>query len=258
MLIDTHSHLDMQDFDQDREKVIKRAIHQGVTHVITVGIDLTSSIRAVHLAEAHGCVYAAVGCHPHHADHCDASVTMELAKLASHPKVVAWGEIGLDFYRNKAAREDQLESFQRQLEAARDQGIPVVIHDREAHGEVLEILRRIGEKKRAGVIHCFSGNLELANRFIQLGYSISIAGTVTFPQARWVKEVAASVPLDAMLLETDAPFLSPVPKRGKRNEPGFVSFTAQEVARLRKVDVEVVAQATSRNAMRLFKIPEST
>ena len=108
------------------------------------------------------------------------------------------------------------------------------------------------------MIHCFSGNLELANRFIQLGYSISIAGTVTYPQARWVKEAAESVPLDAMLLETDAPFLSPVPKRGKRNEPGFVSFTAQEVARLRKVDVEVVAQATSRNAMRLFKIPEST
>jgi len=258
MLIDTHAHLDMQDFDQDREKVIKRAINQGVTHVITVGIDLASSIRAMHLTNDHRCVYAAVGCHPHHADRWDASLTRQLAQFTSHPKVVAWGEIGLDFYRNRAARETQLSSFRRQLEAAHDQGIPVVIHDREAHGEVLEILQRIGEKERAGVIHCFSGNLELANRFIQLGYSISISGTVTYPQARWVKEVAASVPLDAMLLETDAPFLSPVPKRGKRNEPGFVSFTAQEVARLRKVDVEEVAQATFRNAMRLFKIPEST
>lgn len=256
MLIDTHAHLDMQEFDQDRDDVLKRAKNSGLTHVITVGIDLTASCNGMDLADKHACVFAAVGCHPHHAGTCDRKTLDRLAQLASRPKAVAWGEIGLDFYRNLAPPDVQRECFQLQLERANDLGLPVVIHDREAHGEVLAMLRRVGKRNGAGVIHCFSGDPGLALEFIHLGYSISIAGTVTYPKATRVQEVAASIPLDAMVLETDAPFLSPVPKRGKRNEPGFVTFTAREVARLRKMDLEEVARFTSRNAMALFSIPE--
>jgi TatD DNase family protein len=197
-----------------------------------------------------------VGCHPHHAEECGKAEVDQLAQLASHPKVVAWGEIGLDFYRKAAAPESQLESFQRQLEAADELELPVVIHNREAHRDVLATLRGTGRRDRAGVIHCFSGTPELALEFIGLGYLISIAGTVTYPQALQVKDVAAAIPLDGLVLETDAPFLSPVPKRGKRNEPGFLSFTAHEVARLRNMDWEELARATTRNAVNLFSLPE--
>jgi TatD DNase family protein len=248
----------MQDFDQDRGKVIQRAKDSGLAQIVTVGIDFFSSRKALHLAEDHACVYAAVGSHPHHAGDCRPDTVDHLAELASHRKVVAWGEIGLDFYRNAASRESQLDSFRRQMQRATDLNLPMVIHDREAHGDVLAMVRRAGRTNRAGVIHCFSGDLDLAMEFIGLGYYISIPGTVTYPQAVQVKKVAEGIPMDAMVLETDAPFLAPVPKRGRRNEPAFVSFTAQEVARLRKSDPQEVGQITSHNAVRLFCLPEAT
>jgi len=255
VFIDSHAHLDMKAFDRDREEVLDRAAEGNLSHVITVGIDLDSSRRALNLAESHGFVYAGVGYHPHHAQGCSEADLENLARMASKPKIVAWGEIGLDFFRQHSSRDEQLEVFTRQLEIASDLNLPVIIHDREAHKEVLAILNRMGKGDKKGVIHCFSGDMELAAAFMELGYYLSVPGTVTYGKAFQVRQVAAEIPLDRMLIETDAPFLTPEPMRGKRNEPLYVSFTAQEIARLRKTDLEEVAAKTSENARALFDLP---
>lgn len=255
MLIDTHAHLDMEDFDEDRQAVIDRAVQGGISHIITVGIDRQSSIDALKLARAHDFIFATVGCHPHNADLARGDDLAALAELASDPKVVAWGEIGLDFYRGWALPRKQKDAFEKQLELAGQHGLPLVIHCREAHGELVEILKRRGTDPYRGVIHCFSGGYDLAMEFIGMGFHISFPGTVTFPKAAQVQDVAARIPMERVLLETDAPFLAPVPKRGKRNEPLFVSHTAQKIAELRKMDYEEVACRTSENALTLFAIP---
>jgi len=255
VFIDSHAHLDMKAFDRDREEVLERAVKGHLTHVITVGIDLDSSWRAQDLAETYGFVYASVGYHPHNARECNEADLEKLARMASKPKIVAWGEIGLDFFRQHSSRDEQLEAFTRQLEMASDLNLPVIIHDREAHKDVLAILNKMGKGEKKGVIHCFSGDMELAAAFMDLGYYISVPGTVTYRKAFQVRQVAAGIPLDRMLIETDAPFLTPEPKKGKRNEPLYVSFTAQEVARLRETDLEEVAAKTSENARILFDLP---
>jgi TatD DNase family protein len=252
MLIDTHAHLDMKHFDKDRGDVLQRAETGGITHIIAVGIDLDSSRKALGLAHEHSAVYAAVGYHPHNAGGNISRSLHALAGMTSDPRVVAWGEIGLDFYRGYSSREDQLAIFEPQLEMALEVNLPVIIHDREAHTEVLNILKKKGRGERRGVVHCFSGDIELASALIELGYFISIAGTVTYRKALQTKEVAARIPLERLLVETDAPFLAPVPKRGKRNEPSFVTYTAGEIARLRNMDLEALAGATSNNAKALF------
>ena len=254
MLTDSHSHLDMGDFDEDREKVIHEAMKNGITRIITVGIDLESSVKALNLAKSYPSVFATVGCHPHDADRCSAEMLKSLADLTSAREVVAWGEIGLDFFREYSAKENQVEIFEQQVAMARELHIPVIIHDREAHEQVLSILKRVGKRERQGVIHCFSGDVDLARSFIDLGYYISIPGTVTYKKAFMVKEVAASIPLERMLVETDAPFLAPVPLRGKRNEPAFVEYTVREIARLRDMTFEEVAVQTSKNAEDLFSL----
>lgn len=254
MFIDSHAHLDMRAFDGDLAEVIGRAAKGGLSHIITVGIDLDSTRRALDIAKAYKMVFASTGYHPHNADRCDDAHWDELVSLASEPEIVAWGEIGLDFFRRYASPEAQTAIFRRQLEIARDLNLPSIIHDREAHDEVLRILREMGSRERNGVIHCFSGDLALAREFMDLGYHISIPGTVTYKQAILAREVASKLPLDHLLIETDCPFLSPIPKRGKRNEPLFVIYTAQEIARLRKTDPEVIAMATSKNAKALFNL----
>ena len=252
MLTDSHAHLDMGEFDEDREIIIHEAIKNGITRIITVGIDLKSSVKALDLAKNYSSVFSTVGCHPHDADQCGEEALKSLADLASAPEIVAWGEIGLDFYRGYSSRENQVKIFEQQLAMARELELPVIIHDREAHEQVLSILRKMGKREKQGVIHCFSGDVELARSFIDLGYYISIPGTVTYKKALMVKEVAASIPLEKMLVETDAPFLAPVPFRGKRNEPFFVKYTAMEIARLRDTTLEEVAVQTSKNAADLF------
>ena len=252
MLIDTHAHLDMKHFDKDRGEVLQRAARGGISHIITVGIDLDSSRKALGLAHENGAVYAALGYHPHNAGGNISKNLHVLAGMTSDPKVVAWGEIGLDFFRGYSSREDQLGIFEPQLDMALELNLPVIIHDREAHGEVLKILKKIGKGERRGVVHCFSGDIDLAMALIELGYFISIPGTVTYKKALQTKEVATHIPLERLLIETDAPFLAPVPKRGKRNEPLFVTYTAGEIARLRNMDLEEVARATSNNAKALF------
>jgi TatD DNase family protein len=255
-LIDSHSHLDMKDFRQDLGQVLERARENGVSRIISIGIDFESSRRAIHLAAKHEEIFATVGYHPHNAREGGAEELDRLARLASEPKVVAWGEIGLDFYHEYSPPEEQLASFSYQLEQAHDLHLPVVIHDRDAHEETFRMLKRMGKGERKGVIHCFSGDMVLARAFVELGYFVSLPGTVTYKGAKAAREVAAEIPIDCLLIETDAPFLAPVPMRGKRNEPGFVLHTAQEIARLRDMDFEEVARRTSENAMLLFRLPE--
>jgi TatD DNase family protein len=256
MLIDSHAHLDMAQFDRDREEVIDRARLGGVTHIVTIGIDLSSSLKALELANRHEFIFSTVGYHPHRARDMDPPGLQELAVLAGEPKIVAWGEIGLDFFRNRSPREKQIEAFETQIDMAMDLGLPLIIHDRQAHREVYEILQRKGNGKHKGVIHCFSGDLDLAVAFIGMGFHISVPGTVTYKNAYQVRDVASRIPLESMLVETDAPFLTPVPERGKRNEPLFVTFTAQRIARLRNMDFQEVARQTGENAKRLFKLPD--
>ena len=252
MLIDSHAHLDMKDFEKDRGDVLERAIKGGIVHIISIGIDLNSSTDALALARKYEYVSASVGIHPHNADDCDQSDLDKLAKMASAPEIVAWGEIGLDFFRGYSAPEAQSKIFKLQLGIAEDLNLAVIIHDREAHEEVYSILKKMGKGERKGVIHCFSGDRDLAEAFIKLGYFISIPGTVTYKNASHIKDVASSIPLDRILVETDSPFLAPVPKRGKRNEPFNVTFTAKEIARLRNISFEEVALQTSENARTLF------
>ena len=255
MLIDSHAHLDMQDFNHDRNQVIERAIKGGLSRIITVGINMASSIAALKLTREYDSVFAAIGYHPHNASECNRQALNKLIETASDPKVVAWGEIGLDFYRNRSLRDVQMNVFLQQLEIAGELGLPVIIHDRDAHNEILSILKKIGKGDRKGVIHCFSGDTNMAMTLIELGYYISISGVVTFKKASLIKEVASNIPLERLLVETDSPYLAPAPKRGKRNEPLFVTYTAKEISRLRGIEPDELAVALSANTERLFDLP---
>lgn len=256
MLIDSHAHLDMEDFERDREAILDRALDGGITHIISIGTDLSSSIKALELAKKYDFVFATVGYHPHNATNMDQGLLRTLEKLVSEPKIVAWGEIGLDFYRRYSPPDRQMEAFRRQLQMAMDLDLPVIIHDRDAHREVLTILQETEKREKRGVIHCFSGTYDMAMALIKMGFYISIPGTVTYKNVPYIQEVASGIPLERMLVETDAPFLAPVPKRGKRNEPLYVTYTAQKIAELRGTDFQEVARQTSENAKRLFNLPE--
>lgn len=256
MLVDTHAHLDMSAFHPDLDGVLQRAREAGVEVILTVGTDVESSRLSLELAESGHSVFGAVGIHPHEAEHFDPQALEALSAMAtSHPNVVAWGEIGLDFHYMHSPADRQREAFEGQLARARDLRLPVVIHDRDAHGDVLRILEKMGKGEGLGVIHCFSGDMPLAAKFIALGYCISIPGTVTYPKAVHTQEVARTLPLERLLLETDAPYLAPVPMRGRRNEPAYVVHTAREIARLRGISLDVLAAATTENACRLFGLP---
>ncbi len=254
MLIDTHAHLDMPEFSQDLDDVIQRAKDMGVGRIITIGIDFDSSQSALHIADTYNNVFASVGLHPHDSSKFTEEILEKLAALAKNSKVVAWGEIGLDFFKLYSPKEKQIEAFTRQLQVAREMGKPVIIHDREAHYEILDTLQKLGKGKNLGVIHCFSGDLDLALEFIKLGYFISIPGTVTYKNAHKTKQVAKEIPVDRLLVETDSPFLAPIPHRGKRNEPSYVAITAKEIAKLRGIGFDDLARATTKNAETLFGI----
>ncbi len=251
MLIDTHAHLDLDDFNTDRDAVIERARAAGVEHIITIGIGLEECRRALDIARAYPFIHAAIGMHPHNASMLDLGALDFLEERARDPKVVALGEIGLDFYRNRSPRDEQVRAFRAQLDLAAALKLPVVIHDRDAHAETLQILR---EEKLpcGGVLHCFSGDTAMARACIDLGFLISMPGTVTFKNAATLHAVVTDIPLEHILIETDCPFLTPVPHRGKRNEPAYVRFVAEKIAELKKMSVEDVAASTSANACRLF------
>lgn len=254
MLIDTHAHLDMPEFDRDRNDLIKRAREDGIDYIITVGIDLESCRSAVQLAEEIDFVYAIVGIHPHNAKDIDEASYDFLRTCARHEKVRALGEMGLDFFRNHSPREVQLKRFGEQVALAREVRLPVVIHDRDAHRETLDILKEEKASEVGGVIHCFSGDYAMASACMDMGFYISVPGTVTFTKAQTLKEVVRRIPLERVLIETDCPFLAPVPFRGKRNEPAYVQYVARAIADIKKLSFETVAAVTSQNAKLFFGI----
>jgi TatD DNase family protein len=258
-LVDSHAHLDFRQFDADRPAVVERAREAGVAAIVTIGTDLSTSQQAVGLAKEYDCIHAAVGVHPHDAKSLDGDTLAELRELARDPAVVAVGEIGLDFYRNLSPPDVQRRAFQAQLAWAAKLGKPVVIHDRDAHHEILEILtgwaagmQNTPLSGRLGVLHTFSGDWAMAQQAIELGFYISISGPVTYKKAEQLSEIVQRLPLDRLLVETDCPFLTPHPYRGKRNEPAYVRLVAQRIAALRGMPFEGIAEATTANAQRLF------
>lgn len=253
MLFDSHAHIDDEKFDADREAVITRAVENGVTRLVNIGADMISSLRSVELAEQYNMIYAAVGVHPHEVDKMAASDYDVLAEWIKRPKVVAVGEIGLDYYYDLSPRDVQRRHFIQQLDLARQMHMPVVIHDRDAHGDTMDILKREG-KGLTGVVHCFAGSMEMAADLIKMGWYIGVDGPVTFKNAAKLPEIMKQVPLERILVETDSPYLTPVPLRGKRNEPAYVKYVAEYVAALRKIEFEEFARVTTQNVCQLFKI----
>lgn len=250
MLVDTHCHLDQPQFEADIGAVIARAHEAGVRRMVTIGTDLPSSRMAVALAERYTGVYAAVGVHPHQAKTWDEAALTELEQLARHAKVVAIGEIGLDFYRDWSPRQAQAHAFEAQLGLARRLGLPVIIHDREAHEAVLATLQAHAPVR--GVLHSFSGDAQVAEAALALGLHLGFSGPVTFPKADALRQVVAQTPLERLLVETDAPYLAPQAHRGRRNEPAYVRYVAEEVAAVKGLPFEVVAAQTTANAEALF------
>ena len=253
MAIDTHAHLEMEAFDDDREAVLARAAEAGLTAIVTVGTTLPDCEKAVALTRLYKPVYAAVGIHPHEVKDIDAATYDALRVLAQQEKVVAIGEIGLDFFYDLSPREVQLRRFQEQLNLAEELDLPVIIHDREAHPEILEILRPRKGRLR-GVLHCFSGDWTMACECLDLGFHLSVAGPVTYRKADQLRAVAREMPLERLLIETDAPYLAPQPYRGKRNEPAYVVETARTLAEIRGIPVDELERQTTANARRLFSI----
>lgn len=254
MLVDSHAHIDDERFDADRDEVVARALAAGVSLILNVGADMGSSARSVALAEKYPGIYAAVGMHPHDAKDMRETDYTQLEQWTKHPRVVAIGEIGLDYHYDLSPRPVQKEVFLRQLDLARKTGKPFIIHEREAHADTLEIIRSAARGLK-GVFHCFSGSVETAREYLKMGFYISVAGPVTFSKSGKTKEVAKFVPLDRLLVETDSPYLTPQPHRGHRNEPAYVRLVAEEIASLRNLPLEEVAAATTANVRRLFDIP---
>ena len=254
-VIDTHCHLDMLSSEDNLTRTITSAVASGVTPIITVGIDLESSRKAILLAGQYDSVYATVGIHPHNVQKLEERTYVELEKLCRAPKVVAYGEIGLDYVKQFAPKDIQLEHYARQVDLAQKIRLPLVIHDREAHDDILHILNNKGPFPAGGVMHCFSGDWHFAKKVLDLGFLISIPGVVTFNKATVMQEVAKKVPLERLILETDAPFLTPEPLRGKKNFPEYVLYTARKIADLRGLSLEVLARITTENALQLFNIP---
>jgi len=255
MLIDTHAHLQMKDYNNDRDEVISRAAEAGVRYIINASFDLPSSQQAVKLAEEYKNLYAAVGMHPHDARLLDDKTLDILRDLAGHPKVVAIGEMGLDYYRDLSPRSVQKTAFEKQLRLAQEVGLPVIIHNRDAHKDTLEILRRHSGQVR-GVMHCFSGDLDFADACIRMGLYISFAGPVTYPKSQPLREVAAQVQWEKFFVETDCPYLAPQFKRGKRNEPSYVKAVAKKIAEIRRATFPETARITTENARAFFKIAD--
>jgi TatD DNase family protein len=254
ILFDTHAHLNDTGYNNDRDEMIQRARQAGVVHIVNVGFNLASSRESLKLADRYDLIYAAVGIHPHDAAEAGPGYLEELEKMAAHPRVVAIGEIGLDYYRDLSPRPVQRKVFTEQMALAKKLQKPIIIHDRDAHGELMDILRKERLGPAGGVMHCYSGSREMARECLAMGFYISIAGPVTFSNAARLKEVAAGIPPDRLLIETDAPYLTPVPYRGKRNEPAHVLYTAQEVARLRGMETEDLAKMCTGNGRKLFRI----
>ncbi len=256
MLFDSHTHLDSKKFDNDREFVINRAKSNGVSLMVNPGASLESSMEAVKLSEAYDFIYAAVGIHPHDAKTMDEAMLAMIESLARKEKVVAIGEIGLDYHYNFSEPDVQRKWFVEQLHLARRLSMPVIIHDREAHEEIFKTLKAEKAFDHGVLMHCYSSSAELAKEYVKLGAYISIAGPVTYKNNHKTISVVEQVPLERLLIETDAPYLTPEPHRGKRNEPMYVRHTCEMVAKIRGISLEEAAEATYQNGLRFFGIPD--
>jgi TatD DNase family protein len=254
MLFDTHAHLDAEQFAEDQEEVIRRAMENDVKKIVNIGFNRETIPTSLQLAETYDFIYTAVGWHPQ-----DAKDMLEedfdwLRDLSRHDKVVAIGEIGLDYYWDTSPKEVQKDIFRRQIQLAKELKLPIIIHDREAHQDIVDILREEKAAEVGGILHCFSGSLEMAKQCMDMNFYISFGGPVTFKNAKKPKEVVQQIPIDRLLIETDCPYLTPEPYRGKRNETGYVRYVAAAIAELRGMDVEELAKVTYQNAINLFKI----
>ncbi|OYD06379.1 TatD family hydrolase [Paludifilum halophilum] len=255
MLFDSHTHLNDEQFNEDREEVIRRAREEyGVTRVLNVGFNRETIPDSLALAEKYDFIYSAVGWHPVDAKDCTEEDLDWLESLCDHPKVVALGEMGLDYHWDKSPRGVQESVFRQQIRMARELDFPIIIHDREAHEDVLRILKEEKAEEVGGVMHCFGGDWEMARDCLDMNFYIGLGGPVTFKNAKLPKEIAQQVPLDRLLVETDSPYLAPHPNRGKRNESGYVRLVAEKIAELRGMSLEALAEATYDNANRLFRI----
>ncbi|MES1042030.1 TatD family hydrolase [Peribacillus simplex] len=254
MLFDTHVHLNAEQFNEDLEDVIERAKEAGVDNMVVVGFDRPTIIRAMELIEAYDFMYAAVGWHPVDAIDMTEEDLQWIEELSNHPKVVAIGEMGLDYHWDKSPKDVQMEVFRKQIRLAKKVGLPIIIHNREATADIVNILKEEEASRVGGIMHCFSGSAETALECINMNFYISLGGPVTFKNAKKPKEVAAAVPLDRLLIETDCPYLAPHPYRGKRNEPSYVKLVAEQIAEIKQLTIEEVSQATTENAKKLFGI----
>lgn len=253
MLMDTHVHLNAEQYDNDLTEVIQRALDANVQKMIVVGFDRKTITRAMELVEEYEFLYAAIGWHPVDAIDCTEEDLQWIEKLAAHPKVVAIGETGLDYHWDKSPKDIQQEVFRKQIALAKRVKLPIVIHNREATDDCVTILREENAEEVGGVMHSFSGSVEIAKICIeQLNFIVSLGGPVTFKNAKTPKKVATEIPLEYIMLETDAPFLTPHPNRGKRNEPSYIPLIAAEIAELKGISVDEVAKQTTENAHRLF------
>ncbi|MBI4286214.1 MAG: TatD family hydrolase [Chloroflexi bacterium] len=261
-LIDTHAHLDMPEFDRDRDEVVARAKAAGVGTIIIVGSDLASSQKAIALTERYSGTYATVGFHPHEVTNVTKAAVANLASLGRNPKVVAIGEIGLDFYRNRSPRDRQLEALQWQLELAQDLSLPVVIHCRQAEKDILALLRAWSESYKLpgqprGIIHCFNGDTPIAEHYLEMGFFLSLGAYIGYPSSGMGPTIR-SIPGDRLVVETDCPYLPPQPYRGKRNEPAYIPLVVGKLAEIRGTTPETVAHETAANARRLFRLAEES
>lgn len=254
MLFDTHTHINVNQFDEDRDEVIRRAREAGVKEMVVVGFDNETIDAAMKLAESHDFIYAAVGWHPVDAVDMRDDDLNRLEELTKHPKVVALGEMGLDYHWDKSPKEVQKEVFRKQIALAKKTNMPIVIHNREATEDIVQILKEEDASEVGGIMHCYSAGLDEAKQCLDMNFYISFGGPVTFKNAKLPKEVAKEIPLDQLLVETDCPFLCPHPYRGKRNEPAYVKFVAEKIAELKGISLEELAEKTSDNARRLFGI----
>ncbi|MHC0039249.1 TatD family hydrolase [Pseudoneobacillus sp. C159] len=254
MLFDTHAHLNAVQYNEDLSEVISRAKEAGVSNIVVVGFDRPTITKAMELCETYDFIYACVGWHPVDAIDMTEQDLQWIEELASHPKVVALGEMGLDYHWDKSPHDIQKEVFRKQIQLAKKVKLPIVIHNRDATADIVEILKEEGAAEVGGIMHCFSGSVEIAKQCLDMNFYISLGGPVTFKNAKKPKEVAAEIPLDKLLIETDCPYLTPHPHRGERNEPGYVRLVAEQIAEIKGLSYEEIARTTSDNAKKLFGI----
>lgn len=252
MFFDTHAHLNAEQYNDDLREVIDRALAKGVSRIVVVGFDRPTIEKAMELVEKYDFIYASIGWHPVDAIDMTDEDLLWIEELSSHPKVVALGEMGLDYYWDKSPKDVQKQVFRKQIQLAKKVKLPIVIHNRDATADIVEVLKEEGAEEVGGIMHCFSGSPETAQECVKMNFYISLGGPVTFKNAKKPKEVAEAIPLEKLLIETDCPYLAPHPFRGKRNEPSYVKLVAEQIAEIKNISVEEVAKVTTENAKKIF------